>query len=128
MIRPWAAASLAGSLVAICAGVAVAQPARAIVTGRVVDAATGEPLPGVQLTAGSTVVFTDETGGFVLELPPGAVTLVVEAAYLRTERVELTLAAGEQRALDVPVEVDLDGDIERALLAGGEGQLDPLGA
>ena len=108
MIRPWAAASLAGSLVAICAGLAVAQPARAIVTGRVVDAATGEPLPGVQLTAGTTVAFTDEAGGFVLDLPPGAVTLVVEAAYVRAARVELTLAPGEQRALDVPVDVDLD--------------------
>ncbi len=105
MTRAWLA--LAG--VATASASAQAQPAPATVTGRVLDAASGEPLPGVQVTAGTTVTFTDETGRYTLELAPGATAVVVEADYVRVTRVELVLAPGERRTLDVTVEVDLDG-------------------
>ncbi|MFQ5679426.1 MAG: TonB-dependent receptor plug domain-containing protein [Gemmatimonadota bacterium] len=60
-----------------------AQPAGASLQGRVVSAATGEPLPGVRLSLAGTdaSALTDSAGSFLLQALPGGVQFL-EVAFL----------------------------------------------
>jgi outer membrane receptor protein involved in Fe transport len=63
------------------------------VQGRVTDAETGEPLPGVTVTIGSQVTITDEDGSYkITELIPGMYT--VELAYDTTTAVRRGIVVG----------------------------------
>lgn len=86
-----------------------AVPTAATITGRVTDAATGEPLPGVPVAVGAALVFTDEDGGFSADVPPGPVAIVVEADYLERAAVDVTVGPGERRTVDLAVALDLAG-------------------
>jgi hemoglobin/transferrin/lactoferrin receptor protein len=59
---------------AVLAGNAVAQEGRAL-SGVVRDAATGEALPAVQVTAGRTGVLTDREGRFVIQVQADTATV-----------------------------------------------------
>jgi len=73
-------AGLLVTLLAVTAAGAQERPAgTAVMSGRVLDAATGQPVPGVSILIRELerATVTDETGGFVLEaLPEGTFTWV----------------------------------------------------
>ena len=74
------------------------------IRGRV-TAATGEPVAGATVTVRGTrlAVVTEEDGSFVIETPPGEVTLVVSTLGYRTRQV--TVPVG-QAAVNVTLELD----------------------
>src|SRR5262249_27773134 len=72
--------------------------------GVVHDRATGEPVPGVLITAGDQFAATDDAGRFALDLPPGRWQLAVTADWIAPVTVAVRVAAGERRELDVPVD------------------------
>lgn len=87
---------------------AVAQQTASI-TGTVSDAETGEPLAGANVLAlrpGTTSMVTgsatDIDGNYRLAgLEPGTYDIVARFVGFREQRQPITLAAGEQRALDI---------------------------
>lgn len=98
--------------IAIVVGLALAaaSPARAddraTVVGAVKDRTSGEPVPGVVITAGDQFAATDDAGAFVLDLPPGRWRLELTASWITPVTLELRLAPGERRELVVPVDQD----------------------
>ncbi len=117
VVRPsshWLAA-LCGTLTAAAASPALGQaapptdvppgveaPAREAeratgIRGRIVDADTGEPLPGIRVTVvgggGSTI--TDDAGAYELALPRGTYTLRYAGDFYQRQRVRgITVRAG----------------------------------
>ncbi len=73
---------------------AEAPAGRRVVTGRVVDPATGEGVPAVQLSVGTAAPIgnTRDDGTFTVRVPVGAVTLVARRIGYR--RTEVPLAPG----------------------------------
>lgn len=98
------------ALIAIVAGgpsrvyaQATAAAAGAI-DGRVVDAATGEPLPGARIVVTGTAAeaSTDRDGRFhLVSVPPGPRTLVVTYLGRKDEVVEATVTSGATWRVDV---------------------------
>src|SRR5947207_1537870 len=68
----------------------------ATVSGRVLNQATGDSLPGaiVQVDGSSIGTVTERGGTFSLSLPEGSHTLVVSFSGLDTARVPVTVGAG----------------------------------
>lgn len=106
-----------GALVATTlAGPAQAQRRRdGDLSGRIVNGATREPIPGVrvQLVGTRVAAFTDSAGGFAMQgLPSGGpITFEARAVGYRMGRFELTLPAGiaVDRVFELePVTVSLD--------------------
>lgn len=67
------------------------------ISGKVTDAATGNPVPNLLITAGGAQAFTSSDGSYLLEgLPPGTHNLVAFAldGYYRTYQQGATIAAG----------------------------------
>ncbi|MGF1512023.1 MAG: TonB-dependent receptor [Myxococcota bacterium] len=95
---------------------ASAEGCTGIVTGRVVDAASGEALPRatVQLKAGPSVE-SDEGGRFRLErVCPGRLTLQARRADYRARTETVEVASDETRSVDVvlePYRVTRMGDV-----------------
>jgi iron complex outermembrane receptor protein len=100
------------------AGVAVAQPT-ATLSGRIIDATTGDPLPGTNVLMfrqGETAAFrgtaADANGTYRLEnIPIGSYQLVARFVGYEDARRSVTLTAGATVALDialVPVELGLN--------------------
>ncbi|HEX6938812.1 MAG TPA: SusC/RagA family TonB-linked outer membrane protein [Longimicrobiales bacterium] len=78
------------------------------ITGRIVDAATNQPIANASISvagaAPSTAALTDAQGQFTLTVPPGEVRLAVQAlGYIRTE---IEVGAGQSR-----VEIALQQDV-----------------
>ena len=100
------------------AGVAVAQPT-ATLSGRIIDATTGDPLPGTNVLLfrqGETTAFrgtaADANGTYRLEnIPIGSYQLVARFVGYEDARRSVALTAGATVALDialVPVELGLN--------------------
>ena len=81
-------------LISILTGAALlAAPVKVSVTGTVVDAALGEPLPGAVVTLDDNYLWgvTDEDGTFIIEgVQPGTYTLAVELLGYVHQSVEIT--------------------------------------
>ena len=103
-------------LVLIVAGVtarhAAAQPpptvGSGVVEGRVVDAATGEPLPGAQVlvTGSAAETSTDRDGRFRLSaVPAGDRTVVVTYLGRQDATVEAKVVAGATQRLDIQMKM-----------------------
>ncbi len=73
---------------------AAAQTRTARVSGRVLDAINGQPLPGVSVSAGTVVVVTDLEGVYIIDLPAGEHEMKISLAgfQARTVRVAITAA------------------------------------
>lgn len=121
-----------GSTILSVSRVALAQLGTGVLTGRVVDVSTQQPLPDVVVTAvsaamqGEQVVVTDATGSFrIPSLPPGQYELRYEVEgyhpYVRSgvtlsstvtlkidaELLPLTLAAEEVTVVAAPPTIDV---------------------
>ncbi|MCE9572801.1 MAG: TonB-dependent receptor [Deltaproteobacteria bacterium] len=95
-------------ILALVLGASIARADdRATVVGAVKDRTTGEPVPGVVITAGDQFAATDDAGVFELELPAGRWTLELTAAWIKPVKLDVKLVRGERRELVVPVEQDL---------------------
>ena len=93
------------------------------ITGRVVDASTGEPLPGANVTLEGTTygAATDPDGRFTIaNVPAGEYTVI--ARYVGFERYTEVVTLGED-ALMGDNEVELTIRLEPAVLAGEEIQV-----
>ena len=95
---------------------AAAQSDGGRIVGRVLDAATAQPLSSAQVFVGDGVVgaLTDLNGRFVLNgVPVGTVSVTVQSLGYGTKTVTgVVVAAGEMVALDITVEeaaVELEG-------------------
>lgn len=102
-------------LCGVGARAAAAQPAAAIVRGRVLDRATGAPVEGAIVSAGGELAATDEAGRFALALPGGRYTLEVTAPWLAPLRVPLDVAPAAAPAAELPPIL-----VEPAARAAGE--------
>ncbi len=96
---------LVACLVAIPGALAAQQ---GVLTGRVTDLGTGNPLSGaqVQVQGGSQGLggLSDAEGVFRISLPPGRYALVVEFLGYRTERIDGNqVRAGETTTVDFPL-------------------------
>ncbi|GIV59062.1 MAG: SusC/RagA family TonB-linked outer membrane protein [Rhodothermaceae bacterium] len=91
-------------LLGLATGTVRAQTVR----GTVTDAASGEPLPGVNVSVRGTTIgtTTDVDGNYALDLPPGNRTLVFSFVGFRTR--EVAVPPG-QNTLDVQLEEDVLG-------------------
>lgn len=87
-------------------GLKAAEAAK--ISGKVLDATSGEPLVGfsVYLDGTKTGAMTDLDGNYLIRnIEPGAYTLVVSGlGYQRTEVPNLALAAGQSRELNFSLE------------------------
>src|SRR5262245_75574 len=107
MIRksPTLLAAVALSLFHITSAIAqTASPATGVIEGRVVDAATGEPLPGAMVTVAGTRIetATERDGSFrLVAVPAGARQLVVTYLGRKTATVDAQVEAGIARRVDV---------------------------
>jgi len=125
--------ALALALVALGLGPASAQTTTTRVTGRILDAINGQPLPGVTVEAGSLVVATDLEGRYVVNLPAGIHQLEISLPGFaaRFVRVEVSQAqVGRTVSLDVTLtlagfteEVTVTGQSIEANAASLESQL-----
>ena len=80
--------------VAASAGEAEAASGELRVQGRVIDALSGEPVAGARVSAAGRNASSNESGRFELQgLPPGELTLTVEAEGYAGESTRLVLAA-----------------------------------
>src|SRR5207237_5225605 len=83
---------------------AVAAPRQGVIEGRVVDAGTGDPLPGAKIivTGATTETSTDRDGVFRLaSVPPGIRSLVVSYLGRQDAVIDVTLAPGATQRVDV---------------------------
>ncbi len=99
--------ALVAAIVALHASIRAQESASArpgVVEGRVVDAGTGDPLPGakVVVTGSSAETSTDRDGTFRLgAVPAGSQTVVVTYLGWKEAAVEVTLASGATQHVDV---------------------------
>jgi iron complex outermembrane recepter protein len=103
----------------------VAQtPANGRVEGRVIDAETRQPLPGVMVHVEDPRrhEITHDDGTFHLaQLPPGTYTLLIEMVGYGTRSVPVSLAAGAVAQVDIeltPAPVEIEGVVVTATVAG----------
>ena len=76
----------------------------AILSGQLTDAASGEPLIAANIRVGSLGKTSDFDGFFRFELEPGTHSLQVSYVGYDDYRTEITLAAGEERVLNISME------------------------
>jgi len=83
------------SILAFGMAPASAQTATARVTGRVLDAINGQPLPGVTVSVGSITTVTDLDGQYVLDLPVGEHQMKVTLAGFDERTVRVAIAPSD---------------------------------
>jgi len=68
----------------------------ATIIGRVVDDDDGEPIEDATIDVdGEPISFTDQEGGFEIEVPPGNLTLEISKEGYETEKIDLEVGSGE---------------------------------
>jgi len=77
---------------------APARPVTTVLTGRVIDGATRQPVPNAQLSTGpnvvgSPVVLTDTEGRFSLPAPSGRFVVIANKTGYAREPIQVTAAA-----------------------------------
>jgi hypothetical protein len=101
MMRPWRTWALALVLLLTLASRAALADGT-LVTGRLVDAATGQPIEAAVVTTTEGRAFTDETGRFTVSLPAGAHDLWFQADGY-SDMTYRGLEVGQQ-----PLQLDLE--------------------
>ena len=96
------------------------------ITGRVIDGATGEALPGATVVIDGTAIGVATTidGTFRLsQVPDGSQTLVVSYVGYKTQRVPVTIQPGQTIEQDIALELDVISGQEVVVTAQAEGQI-----
>lgn len=86
------------------------QQQHGVVSGRVIDASTGDPLPGVTVILANTAIgaVADADGRYTINrLPAGDQNLVVRYLGYVTANITVTVIAGQRTELDVALEPDV---------------------
>jgi Carboxypeptidase regulatory-like domain len=102
------------------------RPATGILTGKLLDAATGEPIPEVEvvLTGGGgspKVLLTDARGEFqAADLQPGRYAVATHAPRYRDQRVPAEIVAGEQNQVEIRLEARPASIAGKLLTADGK--------
>lgn len=91
-------------LLALCLQYATAQ--NATITGKVVDASTGEPLIAATIRSGDIGTVSSFDGAYSLELEAGAYALTFQYVGYKAFNQDVKLAAGETLKLDAFLEVE----------------------
>ncbi|KEO74258.1 SusC/RagA family TonB-linked outer membrane protein [Anditalea andensis] len=93
------------------------QPSMRTVSGTIISAADGEPLPGVNLRVRGTYtgVVTDMDGNYTIEVPPNAVLIY---SFIGFETREISV--GNQSVINVTLEEDLGALDEVVVIGYGE--------
>ena len=99
----------------LIAGMQLIQAQGVVVTGKVTDGTTGDPLPGVTIQVKGTTVgqFSDADGAYRLSVPAGATTLVFSSVGYQTQEIEI---AG-QSVIDVALQQETIG-IDEIVVTG----------
>lgn len=72
------------------------------IVGRVLDAETGEPVAGVEITLASRTLGTNATGGFLVpSVRAGTVTLTFRHVAYGEHTTRVEVAAGQERAIQI---------------------------
>jgi hypothetical protein len=102
------------------------RPANGLLTGVLLDAATGEPIAEVEVvvTGGGgepKVILTDAKGQFQVEdLPPGRYAVATHAPRHRDQRVPAEIVAGEQKQVEIRLEARPASIAGKLLTADGK--------
>ncbi|MCU0617131.1 MAG: carboxypeptidase regulatory-like domain-containing protein [Gemmatimonadaceae bacterium] len=82
-----------------------AQPATGTLTGRVTDAASGQPVAAAQISIVGTTngTITSAEGQYSLRVPAGSVTIRVLRVGYSEQRQSATITAGQTTTLDVVI-------------------------
>ena len=101
-VMPFLRATLAAVAVCLAAPLPVhaADPAAARILGQVMDASSGQPLAGAEVSAGALTARTDPRGRFELRLRPGSWTLAARATDFHDQEQVLEVQAGVDRRVD----------------------------
>jgi len=86
------------------------QQQHGVVSGRVTDSSTGDPLPGVTIILANTAIgaVADADGRYTINrMPAGNQSLVVRYLGYVTANIEVTVVAGQRIELDVALEPDV---------------------
>ena len=86
------------ALLAASAFPADAPPGR--INGQVIEAFSGQPLPGAEVSAAEITVRTDARGGFELRLTPGSWTIKASASDHLAQEQTLVVKPGDDRRVD----------------------------
>jgi hypothetical protein len=97
-----------GALLAVTSARATPTEPSTIV-GVVTDATTGEVVPGVPVTVGDVVAYTDEAGRYRLVVRAGEATVTIAVDYLRPIARTIAVAPGAAHTLDLAVEFEFEG-------------------
>lgn len=92
--------------VLVCPAIAFAEP----VQGTIVDGKTKQPVGGAIITAGNELAASADDGTFTLDLPRGAITLVIDAPFLVTKRQAIVVKPGLVLVIEVEETQDLKGE------------------
>jgi len=112
--RRWAHAALCTILLSFFSGFtrhAAAQmgsPDRpGVIEGRVLDAETGDPLPGAKITVTGNAgeASTDRDGRFMIPTPPGVQSVVITYLGRQDQIVETTVVSGATQRLEVKLAI-----------------------
>ncbi len=94
------------AIVVLCPAVAFAEP----VQGTIVDGKTKQPVGGAIISAGSELAASADDGTFTLDLPRGAITLVIDAPFLVTKRQAIVVKPGLVLVVEVEETEELKGE------------------
>lgn len=83
-----------------CCALQFATAQKALITGTITDRSTLEPLIAATVSVGASGTITDYNGEYQLELEAGNYTLEISYVGFTSERIEITVDAGTNQALD----------------------------
>ena len=81
---------------------------KATVTGKVTEAKSGTPLIAATVQIGDIGLTTDLDGGFLTAIEPGTYEAIISYVGYETKKMPLTLAPGEVKTIEIPLEESLN--------------------
>lgn len=120
--------SLRWELLVICfltiTSLAIGQSAT--ISGRVTDAATGDPLPGANVYLAGTAIgaSSDLKGNYqIMRVPPGSFTLTVTFIGYKSKEMAIQVGPGEKKTINLQLEFDVVEGETVVITAQAEGQV-----
>ncbi len=105
-------------VMALCLPI-VAFTQNATLTGKIIDALTGEELPGVTVRVGNKGAASDESGSYSLQLDAGPAQVSFSYTGYEAKTVQVRLTAGETQTLNVQLG-NSDNLLQQATVTAGK--------